>query len=114
MKSRSMVGLAVAAALACATVAAGGIHHTTETLTPSVNEGAPWLAHEAQGSGWTSSLSSRTADRAEDTTVLVENTEYWRIGEKPGDVPAGTGASSTRSGAGSVGFDLEAAHSSKR
>jgi hypothetical protein len=79
-----------------------------------VNEGAPWLAHEAHGSGWTSSSSSRTADRAEDTHVLVENTEYWRIGEKPGDAPAGTGASSTRSGTGSVGFDSEAAHSSNR
>jgi hypothetical protein len=115
MKSRSMLGLAVAAALACSTAAAGGIHHTTETLTPSaVNEGAPWLAHEAHGSGWTSSSSSRPDDRAGDTQVLVENIEYWRIGEKPADEPAGIGASSTLSGSGTVGFDSQAPHSSNR
>jgi hypothetical protein len=110
-----MLGFAVAAALACSSAAAGGIHHTTEALTPSaVNEGAPWLAHEAHGSGWAPRLSPRPADRAEDRHSLVENTEYWRIGEKSADEPAGTGASSARSGTGSVGFDSGAGHSSNR
>lgn len=86
MKWKTLIGMAVASALASGGALAGSFNHGTEVQTPmSVNESAPWLALEE--SGYT--MPSRIDPKA----VAISDSAF------------GTGASSTESASGVIGFD---------
>jgi hypothetical protein len=110
---------------------AGGVRdsargsHSTEVQTPSsVSESAPWLAGQPHLAGWSAADSMSLAltdelsgDRftgaslgaggsgsvGSEPLIIVEQTEYWLIGDETGE--RSVGASSSLGGAGSVGFD---------
>jgi len=95
MKTKSILALAVAGALACGSAIAGPGHHhsATDVSTPmSVDESAPWRANQAHSSGWATSHDTHMA-------MGVQEGQFT-------DGPVGT--SSFDSGHGSVGYDSTA------
>ena len=87
MKWKTLIGIAVAAAFASSGAFAGSFSHGTEVQTPmSVNESAPWQA-------------------LEDSGYMTQAARIHQDEIGASDSAFGTGASSSLSGSGTLGFD---------